>query len=101
MRLLIGVRGVLATLMTMALCAGGAGPALSQAPAVQTVAGMPAVLDPTNLYSETTTGKLSPAIASLPARVYVPHLKSNDVYVIDPTTLKVIDRFKVGTNPQH
>jgi YVTN family beta-propeller protein len=33
--------------------------------------------------------------------VYVPHLKSNDVYVIDPATMKVIDKFKVGTNPQH
>ena len=31
----------------------------------------------------------------------MPNLKSNDVYVIDPATLKVIDRFKVGTNPQH
>jgi len=38
MRLLIGVRGVAATLMMLALCAGGAGPASSQAPAVQTVA---------------------------------------------------------------
>ena len=28
-------------------------------------------------------------------------MKSNDVYVIDPATLTVIDRFKVGTNPQH
>jgi YVTN family beta-propeller protein len=69
--------------------------------AVETVPGMPPVLDPTNLYSETTAGKLSPAIANAPARVYVPHLKSNDVYVIDPATLTVIDRFKVGTNPQH
>jgi YVTN family beta-propeller protein len=63
--------------------------------------GMPAVVDPTNLYSETTSGKLNPAIANVPARVYVPHLKSNDVYVIDPATLAVVDRFKVGTNPQH
>ena len=38
---------------------------------------------------------------SAPARVYVPHLKSNDVYVIDPATLTVVDRFKMGTNPQH
>jgi YVTN family beta-propeller protein len=35
------------------------------------------------------------------ARVYVPHIQSNDVYVIDPATLKVIDKFKVGLNPQH
>jgi YVTN family beta-propeller protein len=28
-------------------------------------------------------------------------VKSNDVYVIDPATLKVVDTFKVGVNPQH
>jgi YVTN family beta-propeller protein len=44
---------------------------------------------------------LSPVVANVPARVYVPHLQSNDVYVIDPATLKVIDRFEVGRNPQH
>jgi len=35
------------------------------------------------------------------ARVYVPNLQSNDVYVIDPESLKVVDRFRVGLNPQH
>ncbi len=34
-------------------------------------------------------------------RVYVPNLQSNDVYVIDPATFKVVDRFRVGLNPQH
>jgi YVTN family beta-propeller protein len=28
-------------------------------------------------------------------------LKSNEVYVIDPATRKVVDRFPVGINPQH
>src|SRR4029453_3390472 len=54
-----------------------------------------------NLYSETRTDKMSVAVASAPPRVYVPNLKSNDVYVIDPATLKVVDRFRVGINPQH
>jgi YVTN family beta-propeller protein len=67
--------------------------------AIDTVPGMPPVVDPANLYSE--TNKLSPAVAGALARVYVPHLKSNDVYVIDPATFKVVDRFKVGLNPQH
>jgi len=57
------------------------------------------VPDPANLYSEARA--LSPAVASHPPRVYVPNLKSNDVYVIDPATKKVVDRFKVGVNPQH
>src|SRR5207237_1689049 len=34
-------------------------------------------------------------------RVYVPNLRSNDVYVIDPEKLKVVDRFRVGGQPQH
>jgi YVTN family beta-propeller protein len=58
-------------------------------------------VDPANLYSETRSDKLSPAVANALTRVYVPNLKSNDVYVIDPATLKVIDKFKVGINPQH
>jgi len=41
------------------------------------------------------------AVAGDLPRVYVPHVKSNDVYVIDPATFKVVDRFKVGINPQH
>ena len=66
---------------------------------VTTVPGMPPVVDPSNLYSE--TGKLSGAVAGALERVYVPHVQSNDVYVIDPATFKVIDKFKVGLNPQH
>jgi YVTN family beta-propeller protein len=71
------------------------------ATAIETVPGMPPVIDPTNLYSETTADKLSPAAAKALPRVYVPNLQSNDVTVIDPATLKVVDRFSVGVNPQH
>jgi len=70
-------------------------------PAIATVPGMPPVPDPANLYSEAAAGKLSAAVAADLARVYVPNLQSNDVYVIDPETLKVVDRFRVGLNPQH
>jgi len=68
---------------------------------VETVPGMPPVVDPSNLYSETRSDKLSPAVAGALPRIYVPNLKSNDVYVIDPATRKVVDRFQVGVNPQH
>jgi len=68
---------------------------------VQTVPGMPPVSDPTNLYSEIAAGKMSPALADHRELVYVPHVQSNDVYVIDPKTFKVIDKYKVGLNPQH
>lgn len=69
--------------------------------AVQTVPGMPPVTVPGNIYSETTSDKLSPVVRSDLPRIYVPNLRSNDVYVIDPETMKVVDRFKVGRGPQH
>jgi YVTN family beta-propeller protein len=72
-----------------------------QPAAVQTVAGMPPVIDPKNLYSETGAGKFSPAVAGALPRVYVPNRSSNDVFVIDPATLRVMYSFSVGVNPQH
>ena len=69
--------------------------------AVSTVPGMPPVVNPSNLYSEAGPNMLSPAVSGDLPRVYVPNVKSNDVYVIDPATDKVVDHFKVGKNPQH
>jgi len=71
------------------------------AAAVETVEGMPPVVDPNNLYSEAGAGRLSPAVGDALARVYVPNLKSEQVYVIDPATMQVVDRFPVGRMPQH
>src|ERR1051325_4341877 len=68
---------------------------------LDTFPGMPPVTDPVNLYRGAAAGELSPAAADALPRVYVPNLQSNDVYVIDPATLKVVDRFRVGLNPQH
>ena len=62
---------------------------------------MPPLVDPSNVYSETGAGKLRADVGAAPPRVYVPNRRSNDVSVIDPSTLRVIDRFKVGLNPQH
>jgi YVTN family beta-propeller protein len=81
---------------------GPSSSAQTTAPAtVVTLPGMPPVPDPRNVYSETAPGKMSPAVAGHLERIYVPNLRSNDVYVIDPATLKVVDRFKVGIGPQH
>jgi YVTN family beta-propeller protein len=105
------------TVMTLGLCgvvAAAAGWAWAQtpasapapavpaaAPAVATVSGMPPVVDAKNLYSEQGAGKVQAAIAGDLPRVYVPNLRSGDVYVIDPAAMKVVDRFKVGIGPQH
>ena len=56
---------------------------------------------PDNVYAGTTAQDISPVVKSDPPRIYVPNLRSNDVTVIDPQTLKVIDTFKVGMAPQH
>ena len=68
---------------------------------IQTVPGMAPVIDPKNLYSEIRSDNLSSAVAKHLHRIYVPNRTSNDVWVIDPATLKVVDKFKVGINPQH
>jgi len=102
-KLLAGPAVVQGTLAVVLLASLWTGPATGQQAArnVETVPGMPPVPDPANLYSETRSDKMSADVASALPRVYVPNLKSNDVYVIDPATLKVIDKFKVGINPQH
>jgi YVTN family beta-propeller protein len=54
-----------------------------------------------NVYAHTLAGDLSPAVAGIPARVYVPNSESNTVDVIDPATFRVVDHFAVGRLPQH
>ena len=88
------------TLLGAALLAAFAA-AAHAATAIATVQGMAPVPDPANLYSETAAGKFSPAVAGALERVYVPNHTANTVSVIDPATLKVVDTFKVGLNPQH
>lgn len=76
-------------------------PVPGPARAIQTIPGMPPVLDPSNLYSETASDKLSPVAGKRPSRVYVPNRSSNDVWVIDPATFKIVSKFRVGIHPQH
>lgn len=68
---------------------------------ITTVPGMPPVINPHNLYSEAGANMFSPAVAGALSRIYVPNLRSNAVYVINPKTFKVVDHFKVGDDPQH
>jgi len=62
---------------------------------------MPPPLDPRDVYAADRPGALSPAVRSVPARVYVPNSQDNTVDVIDPTTFSVVDHFPVGRLPQH
>ena len=71
------------------------------AKAIETVPGMPPVINPDNIYSEIGSSHLSAATAGALYRVYVPNRISGDVTVIDPETMKVVGHFRVGVNPQH
>lgn len=75
--------------------------ATNAVPSIDTVAGMPAVINSQNLYSETGANMFSATVKDDLVRVYVPNLRGNSVSVIDPATLKVVDTFKVGFSPQH
>jgi len=107
----VGVAAVSGALLTLAACGGGGSGSLRSSssststtapgPAIQTVPGMPPVVDATNLYSEAEANRFSPATAGDLTRVYVPNLTSNTVTVIDPATKQVVDTFPVGSNPQH
>jgi len=80
---------------------GGVAAAQTGPRPVETIPGMPPVVDPTNRYSEIRPDKVSPAVSGALSRIYVPNRQGNDVSVIDPATMKVVDRFPVGVNPQH
>jgi YVTN family beta-propeller protein len=63
--------------------------------------GMPALLDPRNIYAANRPGELSPTVAQFPTRIYVPNSGSNTVDVIDPVSFKIVEHFAVGRQPQH
>ncbi len=54
-----------------------------------------------SVYGATVGGRLSPILAGLAPRVYVPNEGSGDVVVIDPRTFRIIGRFAVGRSPEH
>ena len=96
----LAIAGVIYQAKRIADQAGRQAQSAAPAPAAP-VAGMPPVIDPANLYSEIRSDNMSPAVKGQLERIYVPNLRSNDVYVIDPKIMKVVDKFKVGTAPQH
>jgi YVTN family beta-propeller protein len=63
--------------------------------------GMPPVLNPKDIYAADRPGDLSPVVRNYPPRIYVPNSGNRSVSVIDPATYRVIDKFRVGRQPQH
>jgi DNA-binding beta-propeller fold protein YncE len=78
----------------------GASPGATTAPTVpapvQTIEGMPPVVDPAHLYSEAGAGKLSPATAGAKQYVYVPSNDAGSVTVIDQATFAIVHTFGTG-----
>jgi len=54
-----------------------------------------------NVYAAAGPNMLSAAVRDHRSLVYVPNTQSDDVYVIDPATYQVVDRFPGGSEPQH
>ncbi len=62
----------------------------------------PAKVSPdVNVYQATQAGTLSPAVAGIPERVYVPNSASGTLDVIDPATYRVVAHYGVGAIPHH
>jgi YVTN family beta-propeller protein len=53
------------------------------------------------VYAATLAGKLSPRVAHIPERVYVPNSGDGTVDVIDPHTFRIVEHYAVGQIPHH
>ena len=97
---LAGIGLGLSLLAALGACSPQGGGSTSNSTAASGAPGVPG-REPTNIYKGTGPTDLSPAVAGALDRIYVPNVNSDDVYVIDPKTLKVVDHYPVGANPQH
>jgi len=56
---------------------------------------------PFNVYAAVVSGQVSPALAGIAPRVYVPNSDAGTVDVIDPATFTVVDHLVLGGIPHH
>jgi YVTN family beta-propeller protein len=54
-----------------------------------------------NVYANTLSGTVPCPLCDIPPRVYVPNSMAGTVDVIDPTTFRIIDHYRVGAIPHH
>lgn len=81
--------------------AGGGTDVTTTTTTMAVLPGTPPVVDPANLYSETGPGRFAAVVADDLPRIYVPNRAGGNVSVIDPATMKVVDTFPTGRDPQH
>jgi YVTN family beta-propeller protein len=70
-------------------------------PGANPLPGMPALLNPHDVYAADRPGALSAAVRRDLRRVYVPNHASNTVSVIDPATGTVAQTVRVPAGPEH
>lgn len=70
-------------------------------PAADGLPGMPAIAARSNVYAYAGAGMLSAAARRAKPLVYVPHVTSGDVWVIDPVTFAIVARYQLGRELQH
>src|SRR5689334_176179 len=71
-------------------------------PAARRAAGGPAGTAPAvDVYAHARAGMLSSVVRDDPALVYVPNLRDGTVSVIDQRTLRVVNTYATGSEPQH
>lgn len=75
--------------------------AAQKPPSPDPVHAEPVEPEPLNIYAGTVGPGMSPAVAGVPSRAYVPNSEAGTVSVIDTSTLEVIDKFDVGRVPHH
>jgi YVTN family beta-propeller protein len=56
---------------------------------------------PGNIYANDGPNNLSPTVRNDPYLIYVPESSGQDVDVINPKTMTVVDRYETGLGPQH
>jgi YVTN family beta-propeller protein len=56
---------------------------------------------PGNIYANDAPNDLSPTVRDDPYLIYVPESSGQDVDIINPKTMTVVDRYETGLGPQH
>ena len=54
-----------------------------------------------NVYQNTISGRPDPRVAAITPRVYVPNSNANTIDVIDPSTMRILEQYRVGAIPHH
>jgi DNA-binding beta-propeller fold protein YncE len=97
----MGTRASIGSMLRFVFVLGLCAPALSARAGIDTLPGMPPVVDPRNLYSEAEANKLSPQVANDLPLIYVPSLRAGRVYVVQSDRREILTSFPVGAEPHH